>query len=48
MPAILGPGSVSLETCAETRKLDLQNLFPPAGLFLRNRLSKRLTRKLKE
>ena len=22
MPAILGPGSVSLETCAQTRKLE--------------------------
>ena len=34
MPAILGPGSVSLETCAQTRKLEsinLQNLFPAAG-----------------
>ena len=26
MPAILGPGSVSLETCAETRKLELRLL----------------------
>ena len=48
MPAILGPGSVSLETCAETRKLECTESLPPAGLFLRNRLSKRLTRKLKE
>ena len=37
MPAILGPGSVSLETCAETRKLELQNLFPRRGSFLENK-----------
>ena len=50
MPAILGPGSVSLETCAQTRKLEsiyLQNLFPAAGSLSekeRDRLSKRLIR----
>ena len=45
MPAILGPGSVSLETCAQTRKLE--STFPRRGLFLekeRDRLSKRLIR----
>ena len=49
MPAILGPGSVSLETCAETRKLQsiYRISFPRRGLFLqkeRDRLSKRLIR----
>ena len=49
MPAILGPGSVSLETCAETRKLEsiYRISFPRRGLFLqkeRDRLSKRLIR----
>ena len=48
MPAIFGPGSVSLETCAETRKLEsiYRISFPRRGLFLqkkeRDRLSKRL------
>ena len=49
MPAILGPGSVSLETCAETRKVEsiYRISFPRRGLFLqkeRDRLSKRLIR----
>jgi hypothetical protein len=49
MPAILGPGSVSLETCAQTRKLEsiYRISFPRRGLFLqkeRDRLSKRLIR----
>ena len=49
MPAIFGPGSVSLETCAETRKLEsiYRISFPRRGLFLqkeRDRLSKRLIR----
>ena len=49
MPAILGPGSVSLETCAQTRKLEsiYRIYFPRRGLFLqkeRDRLSKRLIR----
>ena len=49
MPAIFGPGSVSLETCARTRKLEsiYRISFPRRGLFLqkeRDRLSKRLIR----
>ena len=49
MPAILGPGSVSLETCAFTRKPEsiYRISFPRRGLFLqkeRDRLSKRLIR----
>ena len=50
MPAILGPGSVSLETCAQTRKLEsiYRISFPRRGLFLQNNetgfLSKRLIR----
>ena len=49
MPAIFGPGSVSLETCAQTRKLEsiYRISFPRRGLFLekeRDRLSKRLIR----
>ena len=49
MPAILGPGSVSLETCAQTRKVEsiYRISFPRRGLFLqkeRDRLSKRLIR----
>ena len=53
MPAILGPGSVSLETCAQTRKLEsiYRISFPRRGLFLqkeRDRLSKRLIRELIE
>ena len=49
MPAILGPGSVSLETCAETRKLECtESAFPRRGLFLQKNetgfLSKRLIR----
>ena len=31
MPAILGPGSVSLETCAETRKLESTESLSPGG-----------------
>ena len=31
MPAIFGPGSVSLETCAEKRKLEL---WHPRWLYL--------------
>ena len=53
MPAILGPGSVSLETCAQTRKVEsiYRISFPRRGLFLqkeRDRLSKRLIRETKE
>ena len=51
MPASLGPGSVSLETCAETRKVEsIYNLFPAAGslFFCKNNdtgfRSKRLIR----
>ena len=49
MPAILGPGSVSLKTCAQTRKVEsiYRISFPRRGLFLqkeRDRLSKRLIR----
>ena len=43
MPAILGPGSVSLETCAETRKLESTESLSRGGVsFLqkeRDRLS---------
>ena len=50
MPAILGPGSVSLETCAQTRKLEsiYRISVPRRGLFLQKNetgfLSKRLIR----
>ena len=32
MPAILGPGSVSLETCAETRKLESTESLSRGGV----------------
>jgi hypothetical protein len=43
MPAILGPGSVSLETCAEKRKLESTESLSPGGSL--SRLAPR-TRKL--
>ena len=32
MPAILGPGSVSLETCAQTRKLESTESLSRGGV----------------
>ena len=37
MPAILGPGSVSLETCAETRKLNYRISSRGGVSFLENK-----------
>ena len=49
MPAILGPGSVSLETCAETRKLESTESLSRGGVSFCKKnetgfLSKRLIR----
>ena len=50
MPAILGPGSVSLETCASEAQARMYRIwpFPRRGLFLQKNetgfLSKRLIR----
>ena len=44
MPAILGPGSVSLETCAETRKLESTESLSRGGVsFLQKDTRDRLS-----